>query len=159
MIDGALIINPTKQEMENSTLHLTVAGTKEGLLMIEGAAEFLPEDIMFEALKLGHKAIGEICDAIQAFSDLVNPEKKTDTLRKLPESLVDNIDKSFGEQLEVALSIGDKHKRGAAVAKVEKEITSSFCASVVDVITAADVDADVDALLLLRMMKMRSYNC
>ena len=138
MIDGNLKVNPTKQEMENSTLHLTIAGTKEGILMIEGAAEFLPEEIMFQALKLGHEAIGEICDAIQAFADLVKPEKKTDTLRKLPVSLVDNIDSAFGEELEVALNIGDKHKRGFAVAQVEKKITSTFCADALDVNTVTD---------------------
>ena len=53
LVDGKLIVNPTKQEMKNSTLSLTLAGTKTGILMIEGAADFLEENVMMEALKLG----------------------------------------------------------------------------------------------------------
>ena len=42
LVDGILTVNPTKAEMSLSTLQLTVAGTKDGILMIEGAANFLP---------------------------------------------------------------------------------------------------------------------
>jgi polyribonucleotide nucleotidyltransferase len=56
-INGVLIVNPTKQEMAISTLHLTLAGTKEGILMIEGLSQFLSEEVMVEALTLGHKVM------------------------------------------------------------------------------------------------------
>ena len=49
LVDGILTVNPTKAEMSLSTLQLTVAGTKDGILMIEGAANFLPEEVMVEA--------------------------------------------------------------------------------------------------------------
>lgn len=58
LVDGQLVVNPTKQQMQNSTLTLTLAGTKSGILMIEGAANFLPEELMVEALTMGHRAIG-----------------------------------------------------------------------------------------------------
>lgn len=53
LVNGVLTVNPTKAEMESSSLQLTVAGTKDGILMIEGAADFLSEELMVEALKLG----------------------------------------------------------------------------------------------------------
>lgn len=76
-----LLVNPTKQQMQNSSLILTIAGknkctscenyltgsrsvkfsllgTKFGILMVEGAADFLPEETMVKALQLGHTAIG-----------------------------------------------------------------------------------------------------
>ena len=59
LVDGVLTVNPTKAEMANSTLQLTVAGTKEGILMIEGAANFLPEEVMVEALKLGERQLSD----------------------------------------------------------------------------------------------------
>lgn len=58
LVDGELVVNPTKQQMQNSTLTLTLAGTKSGILMVEGAADFLSEDVMVKALQLGHQAIG-----------------------------------------------------------------------------------------------------
>ena len=73
-----------------------------------------------------YKAIGEICDAITAFAAVVGAQKKTDTLRKFPGALVDKMDTAFGDKLQAALSIGDKHTRGAAVAAVESEITKTF---------------------------------
>ena len=54
IVNGELVVNPTKKEMEASPLQLTLAGTKEGILMIEGASNFLTEEVMVDALKLGH---------------------------------------------------------------------------------------------------------
>eukprot|EP00596_Hydrurales_sp_CCMP1899_P003549 CAMPEP_0119046454 /NCGR_PEP_ID=MMETSP1177-20130426/46662_1 /TAXON_ID=2985 /ORGANISM="Ochromonas sp, Strain CCMP1899" /LENGTH=812 /DNA_ID=CAMNT_0007019621 /DNA_START=307 /DNA_END=2745 /DNA_ORIENTATION=+ len=127
LVDGVLTVNPTKAQMANSTLQLIIAGTKEGILMIEGAADFLPEEIMIEALKLGHAAIGVICDGLSVFQSVAGKAKKIDTLRKLPTDLLNSMEKLFGAKLDVALQIGHKQTRGAAVAKVEKELTDRFC--------------------------------
>lgn len=125
-IDGNFIVNPTKAEMKNSTLALTLAGTKNGILMIEGAAEFLTEEQMVEALNIGHEAIGVICDAIDEFKRIAGKDKKVDTLRRLPSSLVDNMDKLYGAKIIDALSVGEKNSRGAAVGLVEEQIVQRF---------------------------------
>ena len=130
MVDGQLILNPTKQQKGNSTLSLTMAGTKDGILMIEGDAKFLPEEAMVEALALGHSAIGIICDAISILADKAGRPKKTDTLHALPQTLLDEIDAGFGDALEEALNIGDKHERGAAVGAVESRIKAAFVGTV-----------------------------
>ena len=82
LVDGVLVVNPTKQEKENSTLSLTMAGTKDGILMIEGYSDFLTEEMMMEALTLGHAAIGTICAAISAFAETAGRAKKLDTLHR-----------------------------------------------------------------------------
>lgn len=138
LVDGELVVNPLKSQMENSTLHLTIAGTKDGILMIEGAANFLPDEMMIKALKLGHEAIGQICDALSEFQKLAGKSKKLDTLRKAPSDLLDEADKAFGIQLTEALSIADKHKRGQAVSSVEKLIRIKFLADEVISIPAKD---------------------
>jgi polyribonucleotide nucleotidyltransferase len=74
--------------------------------MIEGAADFLPEEIMIEALKLGHAAIGVICDGLAVFQSVAGKKKKIDTLRKLPDDLLNSMEKLFGAKLDVALQIG-----------------------------------------------------
>jgi polyribonucleotide nucleotidyltransferase len=61
-------------------------------LIFIGAAEFLPEAVMLEALRIGHAAVGVICDAIVEFQGIAGKSKKMDTLRKLPLSLVDAMD-------------------------------------------------------------------
>ena len=127
LVQDEFIVNPTKAQSANATLQLTVAGTKEGILMIEGAADFLSEELMMSAIKKGHEAIGVICDALAAFQQVAGKAKKIDTLRKLPEGLVDSIDAQFGAEMRQSLSIGDKHERGRSVSKVEAKIVKRFC--------------------------------
>ena len=59
-IDGAFVINPTVTQMASSTLDLRMAGTADAILMVEAGADELPEDLMLEALKLGHEAMQPI---------------------------------------------------------------------------------------------------
>ena len=54
-IDGQLVANPTIQEMENSELDLVLAGTEEGVLMVESEAQELPESTMLDAVNFGHE--------------------------------------------------------------------------------------------------------
>lgn len=130
LVDGKLVVNPTKDEKANSTLALIIAGTKDGILMIEGEADFLPEETMVDALTIGHAAIGQICEGIESFAAEAGREKKTDTLYHLPANLLDSIDARFGSDLEEALTIGDKHKRGKAVGDVEGRIMEAYVGSV-----------------------------
>lgn len=141
IVEGEIIINPTKEEMGNSTLQMTLAGTKDGILMIEGVADFLPEETMIEALQKGHDAIGTICDAIHEFakiSSATSRPKKLDTLRASQTGLVDRMDAAYGDEMQEALSIGDKQKRGKACADVEKKIKEKFS------VAASDAEVTTD---------------
>ncbi len=57
LIDGEMIVNPTVTQMSASTLDLRMAGTADAILMVEAGADEIPEDLMLEALKLGHEAM------------------------------------------------------------------------------------------------------
>jgi len=61
-IDGEFVINPTVTQMASSTLDLRMAGTADAILMVEAGADELPEDLMLEALKLGHEAMQPIIE-------------------------------------------------------------------------------------------------
>jgi len=56
-VDGAFVVNPTVTQMASSTLDLRMAGTVDAILMVEASADELPEDMMLEALQLGHRAM------------------------------------------------------------------------------------------------------
>ena len=68
-VNGTFILNPTNKQMESSELELTliVAGTSEAILMIEGAANFLPEEVLLEALEFAHPAIKTICERFMVY--------------------------------------------------------------------------------------------
>ena len=63
-VDGEYLLNPTMAEMENSVLDLVVAGTTEGVLMVESEASELSEEIMLGAVKYGHEQMQSVIDAI-----------------------------------------------------------------------------------------------
>jgi len=67
--DGAYILNPTQEQMKTSQLDLVVAGTAEGVLMVESEAQELPEDVMLGAVEFGHRSFQPVIEAIIALAE------------------------------------------------------------------------------------------
>ena len=61
-IGGQLVVNPMQSQIEQSELNLVVAGSRDGIVMVEGGAKGLPEDVMLEALFTAHQALQAILD-------------------------------------------------------------------------------------------------
>lgn len=94
-INGEFVINPTIAEMKDSELDLVLAGTSEGVLMVESEASELTEAVMLEAVVQGHEAFQPVIDAIIALAehaakapwDLEGPTKEEIALRKRVEKI------------------------------------------------------------------------
>jgi polyribonucleotide nucleotidyltransferase len=82
--DGQFILNPTIAETEASTLDLVVAGTREGVLMVESEAKELPENTMLDAVMFGHKGFQPVIDLIISFAEMAAKEP-----RELPPAAYD----------------------------------------------------------------------
>src|SRR5207237_603710 len=70
-IEGKFIINPTYEEMGQSTLNIMVVGTSQGIVMIEAGAREATEDTVVDAIEFGHGEIKKICSAISHLAGLV----------------------------------------------------------------------------------------
>jgi polyribonucleotide nucleotidyltransferase len=120
-IDGGYVLNPTLAEMENSALDLVVAGTKEGVLMVESEASELSEEVMLGAVKFGHE---QMQTAIEAIIDLAETAAKEP--RDIPEeaeeaaSLRKTLSK-LNKKMSGAYEIADKTERQSAVGAVKDE--------------------------------------
>ena len=120
-IDGGYVLNPTLAEMENSALDLVVAGTKEGVLMVESEASELSEEVMLGAVKFGHE---QMQTAIEAIIDLAETAAKEP--RDIPEeaeeaaSLRKTLSK-LNKKMSGAYEIADKTERQSAVGVVKDE--------------------------------------
>ncbi|GMH79807.1 hypothetical protein TrST_g3481 [Triparma strigata] len=88
-VNETFVINPSREVMEESLLELVVAGTEDAVLMIEGAAEFLSEEIMIEAIEFGHAEIKKICVALEEFKEHLGVERYTETLED-PDPKIDS---------------------------------------------------------------------
>eukprot|EP00548_Thalassiothrix_antarctica_P008899 CAMPEP_0194133258 /NCGR_PEP_ID=MMETSP0152-20130528/3504_1 /TAXON_ID=1049557 /ORGANISM="Thalassiothrix antarctica, Strain L6-D1" /LENGTH=878 /DNA_ID=CAMNT_0038828543 /DNA_START=148 /DNA_END=2785 /DNA_ORIENTATION=+ len=124
------ILNPTNEEMEKSPLKLIVAGTKEGVLMIEGAGEFVSEETMIRAVSFGHDAIKVICEAVEEFGKVVGKEKNFATIKKSPEGLQATVDKLMTERVDAAYALGGtKTTQGPVMNELRKELIETLTSS------------------------------
>ena len=74
-VDGELVINPTYEQIEKSTLEIVVAGTKEGITMVEGGAKEVSEELMIEALDKARAMIKDLCELVEKLRSLAGKEK------------------------------------------------------------------------------------
>lgn len=83
MVDGQLICNPTFEEMEKSTLDLTIAGTEKKTIMLEAGASEVPEDKMYEAILLGQKEMQPAIELIKKLKEKAPAKEKPQKIRLL----------------------------------------------------------------------------
>ncbi len=111
LIDNEYIINPTAEEMKNSSLDLVLSGTNDAVLMIEGYANFLTEKQIIDAVEFGHKSIKTICLEISKWADKIGKEKNRKNLHKLDQKIIDAVANQTSSQILQALSVKDKKLR------------------------------------------------
>ena len=75
LIDDELIVNPTYEQLQESKLDLTVAGTEDAIMMVESGSEFVGEDTLLEALKLAQDVNGKIVEFIKEIVKEIGKEK------------------------------------------------------------------------------------
>ena len=125
--EGNFILHPTKDQMEKSSLHLTVAGTADAVLMIEGAADFLPEDKMIKAVQFGHEAIQVLCQGLTALRDAIGVTKKLDTLRVAPGGIQEKIDELYTDKVDAMYAMGGgKKASGEAMSTLQRTVVEEM---------------------------------
>jgi polyribonucleotide nucleotidyltransferase len=107
-LNGELILNPTLQDMEESTLDLIVVGTKDGLTMVEAGAEEIPEDLLLEALELAHAEIIRICETQEDLREQVGKSKWLDP------QLTADLEERFGDRIRERI-MSEGMREGSAI--------------------------------------------
>jgi len=126
MINDEIVINPTVEEQKTSILDLLLAGTKDGILMIEGYCDFLPEEKVIEAIEEGHRHIIEICQNLADWRNLIGKDKAELKLSLPSDELLNEMTEKFGAKLESALTIKEKKERGEAIDAIGLEANAHF---------------------------------
>jgi polyribonucleotide nucleotidyltransferase len=119
-INGSLVLNPTISDMEGSTLNLTVAGTMDSILMVEGGARHSTEDEMLEALQFAHKGIVQICELQQQVIDAVGKPKREIARKVINPELEAEVRRRYAASITEANRIQDKEGREEGVRKVRE---------------------------------------
>ena len=144
MIDNKLVANPTLSEVKESKLDLVVAGTKEGVLMVESEAHQLTEETMLEAVVLGQETYKIVIDSIiklakKAAKDPWIIEAKDDEINNLPSK----IDSEYRTKFKEAYKIQEKQKRSDELLSIRESITEKYLS---ETISAVDVGDSIKSL-------------
>jgi polyribonucleotide nucleotidyltransferase len=103
LIDGRYVVNPTYSELKESRLNLAVAGMEDGICMVESGAKEVSEDVMVEALNIGHEAIKQIIAMQKELASRLKPVKRAVTPPLTDAALAAEIEKLIRAELEDAL--------------------------------------------------------
>ncbi|MBI4744424.1 MAG: polyribonucleotide nucleotidyltransferase [Actinobacteria bacterium] len=125
------LINPTFQDIINSELDIVVAGTKEAILMVEGGAKFVPEDIALEALTRGHDAVRRIIDTqleLREEHEKINGpiEKMSFESLKINPELEKEVRVFITSRIAEAIKIKKKEESEEALSEIRKEAIEKF---------------------------------
>jgi polyribonucleotide nucleotidyltransferase len=121
-IDGEFIINPTHQQQTASDLDLVIAGVDEGIIMVEGSAHEVPEQVLVEGLEVGHRVIREIIALQRDLRDTVGKPKLPVTASELDPLLVQRVHQLATPRVRQAIRIAEKLERERRMAEVLAEV-------------------------------------
>lgn len=138
-VDGEYIINPSSAEREKSRLNLTVAGTRDAVMMVEAGANELTEAEMLKAILLAHETIKEIVAFIDGIAaEIGKPKMEVNIYQPDPE-FVALVREYAMDKVEWSLDTFDRKEREARSAEIKAEVTEHFAENFPD--SAKDVDA------------------
>ncbi|RJG22339.1 polyribonucleotide nucleotidyltransferase [Paenibacillus thiaminolyticus] len=131
-IDGQFIINPTVEQEEKTDIHVTVAGTKDAIMMVEAEANEVPEEVMLEAIMFGHEEIRKIVDVIERFTELAGTAKMEVKLHAVDTDVNAAVRAFAQERLVEAIRIPEKHARQDAIDAINQEAVEHFEAQYIE---------------------------
>ncbi len=144
-IEDEFVVNPSKSQLLNSKLELVLAGTKEGVLMIESEAHELSEKQMLEAVVLGQENYKTVIEAIISLAKKAAKEpwelkEKDEEIKNLPSK----INEDFGKDFIDAYKITEKQKRSEKLSSLRNEISEKFVSETLSPVLVSDAIKNVE---------------
>ena len=144
-IDDEFVVNPSKSQLSNSKLELVLAGTKEGVLMIESEAHELSEKQMLDAVVLGQENYKTVIEAIISLAKKAAKapwelKEKDEEVKNLPSK----INKDFGKDFIDAYKITEKQKRSEKLSSLRNEISEKFVSETLSPVLVSDAIKNVE---------------
>lgn len=126
LVNDELVAMPTNEQLENSTLDLTVAGTKDAIMMVEAGANEVDEATMIRAIELAHEAMQPVIELQSQLAAAVRPRMKDYELVTANSELVEKISDYMKPKLGPAVRHEDQYQRHDAIRNLEREAHDQF---------------------------------
>ena len=126
MLDGEYVINPTTTQQLDSSLDLIVAGTKNAVVMVEGGADMLSEDVVLDGIYAGHEALKAIIAVQEEMQAAVGVTKMVVTPPQVDVELQKQVADLAAAPMEKVINTADKMERYAAFDALKDEVVAKF---------------------------------
>jgi polyribonucleotide nucleotidyltransferase len=125
-VDGKYVVNPTQEQLAASSMNITVAGTEEAIMMVEGGANEAPEEEVLDAILFGHETIKELCRFQKKIIAEVGKEKRKLVFPEIPEEIEKAVADYATADLKKAIFDADKLRRDGNIDAVKKAAKEHF---------------------------------
>ncbi len=125
-IDGQFIANPTIEEMKESDIELVVAGSKTGVVMVEGGADIVSEKDMLDAIFFGHEAMQPIIDLQIQIKEAFGKEKQVFVLPARDEELIAKVIEYAADKIYKEVQVKTKIERQNALSDLKAQVVEHF---------------------------------
>ncbi|MEW6440709.1 MAG: polyribonucleotide nucleotidyltransferase [bacterium] len=125
-VDGQLCLNPTVSQLKTSDLNLVVVGRRGGLIMLEGQAYGLPEEVILEAISTGYKSLAAVFAALEGLAAVAGKPRALVPVQERDEAFEKRVADAFRPLLEKALVILEKQERYQQVSAAVEEVRASL---------------------------------
>ncbi|MCB0724261.1 MAG: polyribonucleotide nucleotidyltransferase [Ignavibacteriae bacterium] len=139
-VDGQLMINPTHEQLDKADYDITVAGTVDSVVMVEGEANEISEDEFLEAIKFAHSNIAKLCEFQKEFAAEVAKPKMEVTPPEVNQELLSQINDLYLNEITAILSNPDLKKAERHDAK--KELDTRVLTTLEEKYTAEEKEFD-----------------
>jgi polyribonucleotide nucleotidyltransferase len=132
-INGQFVCNPSATQLEQSDIDIIVAGTRNGILMVEGETKFITEADALAALKFGHESLKPLFDMQDELREKTGSKaKRSFNPPKIDEAFEKEVTAFLEPKINAALRVREKMDRYAAVDKAKKEADEKFVAVITE---------------------------
>lgn len=125
-VNDEFVVNPTFQQIEESTLDIVVAGTNDGICMVEGGAKEVSEDLMLQAIEKAEGILGDLCKFLQDFADKCGKAKLPFVKSELVLDKKSDIEAEAYPLMETACFVKGKFERYDAIKQVKKDMFDKY---------------------------------
>ena len=115
IVDGEYLVNPSKSQLESSTLDMVMAGTSDAVMMVEGGAKEISEEQFLAAVEFGHAQIRRIVAEIDALAAKAGKSKREFPVATPQTAMQEFVDDVFGDEIARAMRVTRKLERNAAL--------------------------------------------
>ncbi len=121
-IDGQLVVNPTLDQQENSDINIIVAGSKSGVVMVEGGSNIVGEKDMLEAIFFGHRELQPLIELQEKLKAAAGKPKREFALPEKDPALVQKLAETATDTIREAVLVPAKVERNTRLRQVKADI-------------------------------------